>query len=375
MKDWFKAQLKNLAGTRFPDKYVVLSFDDYGNVRTDSRKALDTIRTSSAASLDQFDEFDAVETVGDLEALYGVLTSVKDSEGRPAVVTTYTNSANPDFEQIRKHLDGFYPEPIEKTFERLAAEQPQAYDGAWNLLFEGIGHGLISPQFHGREHLNLAVFNALLDQRDPSLMACLATRSICGLSPGSEFEGVNFTASYAVVDGSETEEHREIISDGLGLFRRAFGFASITFTPPAGQISPKQYPFLESLGILAIDKSQRCIRRISADRTVREVNILGPSRRHRHLNLVRNVVFEPGKRMFSDPVGHALLQIEAAFRWKKPAIISSHRVNFGGHIDPRNRDRGLSALRDLLKNLTRRWPDVKFISADQLTRKMQEGQA
>jgi hypothetical protein len=60
-------------------------------------------------------------------------------------------------------------------------------------------------------------------------------------------------------------------------------------------------------------------------------------------------------------------QIEAAFRWNRPAIISSHRVNFCGHIDPANRAKGLGDLRVLLKKIVEKWPDVEFMSAGELS--------
>ena len=59
-------------------------------------------------------------------------------------------------------------------------------------------------------------------------------------------------------------------------------------------------------------------------------------------------------------------QIEAAFRWNLPANISSHRVNFCGHIDPKNRETGLKALKELLDAIVKRWPEVEFMSSDQL---------
>jgi hypothetical protein len=59
-------------------------------------------------------------------------------------------------------------------------------------------------------------------------------------------------------------------------------------------------------------------------------------------------------------------QIETAFFWNKPAIISSHRVNFCGHIDPKNREIGLSALKELLQKIVKKWPDVEFMSSVEL---------
>ena len=57
-----------------------------------------------------------------------------------------------------------------------------------------------------------------------------------------------------------------------------------------------------------------------------------------------------------------LRQIAAAFRWKKPAIISTHRVNFVGGINKQNREAGLKELHSLLKTIVKRWPDVEFMS-------------
>jgi len=81
--------------------------------------------------------------------------------------------------------------------------------------------------------------------------------------------------------------------------------------------------------------------------------------------MVRNVVFEPTENRGINWVTFAMKQIEAAFRWNKPAIISSHRVNFCGHIDVKNRENGLLALENLLKEIVKKWPDAEFMSADQ----------
>ncbi len=81
--------------------------------------------------------------------------------------------------------------------------------------------------------------------------------------------------------------------------------------------------------------------------------------------LVRNVVFEPTNGN-SDHIGKALKQIEAAFQWHKPANISTHRVNYCGHIDPANRAKGLNSLKTLLQQIVKKWPDVEFISSAEL---------
>ena len=73
-----------------------------------------------------------------------------------------------------------------------------------------------------------------------------------------------------------------------------------------------------------------------------------------------------------DIVDRALAQIAIAFAFRRPAVINTHRVNYIGSINPENADLGLSALQRLLESITRRWPDVKFISTDQLSDHLQE---
>ncbi|MFZ4057671.1 MAG: hypothetical protein ACOYKE_06005, partial [Ferruginibacter sp.] len=67
-----------------------------------------------------------------------------------------------------------------------------------------------------------------------------------------------------------------------------------------------------------------------------------------------------------DWVSFTTQQVAAAFRLHKPAIISTHRVNYCGQIDPSNRTKGLKALKALLHQLVKKWPDLIFMSAPEL---------
>jgi hypothetical protein len=82
--------------------------------------------------------------------------------------------------------------------------------------------------------------------------------------------------------------------------------------------------------------------------------------------LVRNVHFEPSENQNKSSVGSAWKEIELAFALKKPAILSSHRVNYIGRLDPSNRERSLLQLKQLLEKVVARWPEVVFLSSDQL---------
>jgi hypothetical protein len=370
MKRLLLDNLKNIPGWRTPEKLVVFAVDDYGNVRLDSALARDRLNEAGLDMGNRFDKFDSLETRQDLEALFKVLSSVSDSQGRNAIFTPYALCANPDFESLSTGKQGYCHEILPRTFKRLAETQRGAYDGAWALWQEGIRLGLLKPQFHGREHLNVELFERKLKAADVALGVNLENYSMSALGHEASMPGVGFTHAFGLWDRSEIIQHREIIDDGLKLFEKVFGFASSTFTPPAQQLHPELYTFVESLGVEAIDKPLRCVRRLHRDKAVREINVLGRKRGQDHVTVVRNVVFEPTDDAAFDSVKLALDQVAAAFRWRRPAIISSHRVNFCGHIDPENRKQGLCALQQLLDGIVRRWPDVEFVSADELVGKI-----
>ena len=182
MKQTVLDNLKNLRGWRTPRKLVAFAVDDYANVRVDSREALERLNGAGLDLSSPFDHLDTVETRQDLEALFEVLDSVRDGRGRPAIFTAYAMSANPDFGRILESGEKYHYETVSDTFSRLSSEQAAAYDGAWALWQEGMAKGLIQPQFHGREHLNIDLFEHKLRQKSPDVMANLKTR----VSPESQ---------------------------------------------------------------------------------------------------------------------------------------------------------------------------------------------
>ena len=86
--------------------------------------------------------------------------------------------------------------------------------------------------------------------------------------------------------------------------------------------------------------------------------------------LIRNVVFEPSSNLNKDWVDSALKQIEVSFTNNRPVIIDTHRVNYIGYLNHKNRDRGLQLLNDLLSSILKRWPDVKFLNSEELAEKV-----
>jgi len=375
MKRFIIDHLKNVLGWRTKRRLLVFSVDDYGSVRLSSSAARERIVGQGLSLTSRFDQLDTLETRDDLLALFDVLTNVKDSRGCCPIFTAYALSANPDFSRVLGDLQGYAYEPLPETFERLESSQPQAYQGTWQLWQEGVKHRFLYPQFHGREHLNVEMFERKLKSKSKDLVVNLENDSLVALTRDASLPGVEFTQAFSWSSNAELASQKEILIDGLKLFHTVFGFASRTFTPPAQILHPDLYPVACESGVQAIDRPLRDRLPSGAQGLKPEVNFLGRKRGQSHLKLVRNIVFEPCAAKGLKSVPRALEMIAAAFYWNKPAIVSSHRVNFAGHIDPGNRQRGLEALNILLVEIVKKWPDVEFISIDELCSLMLESEA
>lgn len=357
---------KNLIGWRTKRKIVVISVDDYGNVRLDSKEARQRMDHEGLKVYSRFDVYDTLETRQDLEVLFETLTSVKDRNGRHAVFTPFAVSCNINFEQMEKTgYQKYIHELLPQTFHKLSGLHPEAYEGAWKLWQEGISEGLIVPQFHGREHLNLKIFEAKLATEDPELLTSLQNKSYTSISSNG-YETISPMAAFDFWDFEENERFKEIIKDGLNAFEKVFGYRAIHFNPPGGRENAIIHQVLKENGIKYIDTP--LIKREHQGNGVYKstFNYTGKKNDLGQIYLVRNVVFEPTDDRGVDWVQYTMKQIEAAFRWNRPAIISSHRVNFCGFIDDANRKTGISALKELLKQIADRWPDVEFMSANEL---------
>jgi hypothetical protein len=362
--------LKNFGGWTTKRKLLCFAVDDYGNVRLHSLESLKRLKSAGVKLKSRFDYFDAMDTREDYEELYEVLSSVKDKNQNSAIFTPYALSVNINFDQVLKDKRGYEYELLPETYKKLAAED-NAYEGAWKMLHEGISYKLIKPQFHGREHLNVALFEDLLKEQNEHLMVNLKEKSYTGIPINPKKPSVGFTQAFAFWNAQEVEKHKAIIKDGLQCFEKVYGYKSKTFTPPAQQLHPKLFTYVGEQGVDSIDKSRSIQRHLGQDEYILEKNKLGYQSNQQHITIVRNVVFEPTDERGVDWVEFSFKQIQAAFRLNKPAIVSSHRVNYCGHIDPKNRAKGLKALKALLSKVINKYPDVEFMSVDQLAEEIQ----
>ena len=365
VKDYYK----NLKGWRSTKKYVLISADDYGNSRMHSYQAkAHLIEQGFLSSKNRFDHFDTLETRTDLEALFEVLQSVKDCRGNNAIFSPYVLTRNMDFEAMAEdQYQTYKSELITESFAKRASEMPQAYEGTWSYWQEGLKKGLLKPEFHGREHFNGQAFQLAL-KKDKQMLNILSSKSHV-TTPFYQSLKYNWTAAFAFETLEDTRDFEGIIKEGLSDFKHLFRKSATSFTPPAQQFPLHLESRLKDCGLQAIDRPYAMRRHLGYQKFRAERHHLG-EQNEGLIELVRNVPFEPTADANRPSVSNAMKQIQAAFFLGKPAHISTHRVNFAGHIDESNRQAGLAALRELLKQITLKWPDVEFIGAGDLVTKI-----
>jgi hypothetical protein len=362
---YLRSNLSNLPGWRTNRKMVVIESDDWGSIRMPSTN---TFNILADAGLDltgmdsgRYNLNDTLASAEDLATLFEILSKHRDQYNRTAVITAVSVVANPDFEKIKDdHFRNYYFEPFTKTLERYYGG-----DSVFNLWKQGMAHQLFKPQFHAREHLNVAEWMRALQSGDKETM--LAFDQGCWGFNNKNISGsrISYQAAFDLYHAADMAIQATAIKDGLDLFEKIFGYRASYFVPPNG-------PFNNQLQKIAADGG---IKYMYADRVQTEPQGLGKSKKRFHwlglknqyqqAYITRNCFFEPGIKN-KDWVSSCLNNIATAFRWHKPAVISTHRVNYTGALFPANSENGLKKLNELLKTLLQKWPGAEFYTSDEL---------
>ena len=352
--------LINIRGWRTNRKIVVIESDDWGTLRTPSKEVFNRLASKYAASMwpETYDKVDNLADKEDLEALFDTLTSVKDSNGHHAVLTANTIVANPDFKKIEESgFKEYYWEPFTDTLNRYPT-----HSGTFDSWKRGIEMGVFIPQFHGREHLNVCCWLELLRQDYPGMREAFK----CGTWLGNPKGNRRLDIAYNYANDDELAFVKKAISEGYEQFTKMFGYKSLTTICPSYTWDREIEKHFANLGVLVMqggylqfhpemDTHSRHTKHYTGER-----NELG------QYYFMRNVHFEPTLFKETDYVGRLMADINRVFRWHKPVIISSHRLNYIGNLVPENRDITLGLLKQLLQDIVRKYPDVEFMSSDQL---------
>lgn len=363
-KSWVKGMVTNLRGPLLLDQIVVFESDDWGAVRTPSNESLSRLKQLGVNVNDcHYTLYDSLASSEDLTALFEVLGSTEDVNGQNPVLTANTIVGNPDFQRIKERD---YQEYVWEDF-RTSIRRLDDSDDPFKVWKQGIANKLFHPQFHGREHLNISRWIRALQKNDTITKEAF-NQGICSLSGHilSNPRGSHLAA----YDGSVDEKIfsvDEIVKEGLTKFKQIFGYSSKSMIAPnyVWNDEVEEAGFAKGVRYIQSSTAQRLPSSFGAKTQIKrhymgQRNILG------QMYLLRNCHFEPSSNPHKDWVDSCLNEISIAFKMKKPAIISTHRVNFVGRLNEKNRDRGLNDLSKLLNVIIKKWPDVRFMTSDQL---------
>lgn len=361
--------LTSLIGWQTNRKIVVIESDDWGSIRMASKEAYDWfIQRGYQVDTCAYNRNDALECNEDLVRLFDVLSSVKDSFGNPAVITANNNVANPNFEKIKdSNYNRYFYEPFTETLNRYPGR-----DKVMELYKEGIDKNLLRPQFHGREHINVNRWMEKLNSGSKVLHDAFQQNMFTVHKSGNISCRRDHLDAFGMDYEKEWVSIKDVIKSGLDLFEDIWGFRSTSFIAPCYVWPVEIETVLAENGINYIQGThvQRLPFSNGRSKIKKKYHYVGQENAFGQRYLVRNVFFEPTESGREGSVKKALKEIELAFRYKKPAIISSHRVNYMGSIRPDNREANLKLLRKFLQRIVKQFPEVEFMSTDQLGRVM-----
>ena len=216
--------------------------------------------------------------------------------------------ANPNFSKIAsENFKKYHYEPFTKTIDDY-------YPGlnVFANWHEGIEKKLIKPQFHGREHLYVRRWLNVLSEKSEETLFTF-DNNFFGISTTITNEDrKTYLAALDLVDIREIEEQKEILKDGLQIFKNTFKFDSQSFIAPNYTWRSELEPYLKELGVMTI-QGARAQREPTGTHTYIKKHKMGYSNPFNQTYLIRNVEFEPSLNKNVNWKRYVMNQVKNAF--------------------------------------------------------------
>lgn len=365
LKTTLSRNITNAKGWKTKRKIIVIESDDWGAIRMPNLKVKKKYEDMGYSLSDNpYCAYDTLADSEDLNVLFESLRKFNDFKGKNPIITLNTVIGNPLFEKIgNSNFEEYTYEPFVDTLQRYYPN-----NNVFQMWQDGIKEKLIKPQYHGREHVNVPLWMKELKKNNRPLMDAFKL-NFWGIPLGSyEPKKLNIQASYDSNKKQDLFFYENSIKEGLKLFENLFGFRSRTFIANNYTWSSILDTVLKENGVIGIQGMKYQKEPINnKGRRIKKEVYTGKSNKQNQVYLVRNCIFEPSHFSPSfNNVGECLRQIQQAFFFNKPAIITSHRLNFIGSLKQANRDDNLKQFEFLLNAITEKWPTVEFLSSDEL---------
>ncbi len=360
-----KQNIINSLGWRTKRKIIVIESDDWGSIRMRSKEDYNFfIKKGYQVDKSSYDKYDSLESNNDLIALFEVLDKYTGKEKNSPIFTFNTIVANPYFKKIKQsNFQEYFYEPFTETLKKYPK-----HDKVLSLYKEGINNKLIMPQFHGKEHLSVKRWMSALQGKEKKSITAFDREMFTVYKSGNSSGRSNYLDTFGLGDRESLNQYNKMIGSGMEIFKEVFNFSSKSFIAPTYVWPSEIEQKLAKEGVKYIQGTHvQRVPKLDHNKGIRrKYHYLGQKNDYNQIYLIRNAFFEPSSNESKDWVSACLYDISRAFKWDKPAIISSHRVNYIGGIFPSNRLNGIKLLNELLSKIINIYPDVEFMSSDQL---------
>jgi hypothetical protein len=355
-------KLSNLLGWRTKRKIVVIESDDWGSFRFKDVETRDKFLSPIKKDKCWMSFNDTFESAQDIKELFEVLNSVNDKNGKAAKFTFLMNPSNPDFKSIKNaDFKQFYQESFLQTLKNREDGQE-----VLNLYNDGLTKEIIEVGFHGREHLNVNLWMKDLQKGD-KIARVGFENSMWGFSKSYIADlKYGYRSTFDLDNLKELPSLEENISQGVDIINKTFNQKTTYFLPPDGPYHLSLNKELVKNGIKFIGLSKLHQNPTEKGMFNKHLFWVGKKTKTGLKVITRNVIFEPGSPKHKDWVTPALMDIENAFKSKKPAVICSHRANYVGSLNVENRVQNMGELKRLLDEILSKWPKVEFMTSSEL---------
>jgi hypothetical protein len=363
IKNKLKSSLQNFNSWKTNRKIIVIESDDWGSIRMPNKEVFTKAESFGVkVSKCPYNSYDTLANSSDLEKLFEVLLQFKDKNNNYPIITANTIVANPDFDKIRNdNFLNYYYEPFTETLKKYYPNE-----NVFSFWEFGIRNKVFKPQLHGREHLYVDLWMNFLRSNSKETRFAFDNKFFGISTTITSEKRTSFLPAFDFYQIAEIENQKSIITDAQKIFNDIFLYPSKSFIAPNYTWSHKIEPILKDCGISVIQGGKIQKEPIEGQNFRRVMHFMGDKNENGQVYLVRNIQFEPSINKNIEWTKSVISQIENAFFWKTPAIISSHRLNYIGGLNQENSDDNLKMLFEILLQITKKWPDVEFMSSDQL---------
>ena len=360
-----KNEYVNFRGFHTKRHFVVIESDDWGSIRMPSKDTF--VKLQKEGDFPQSDAFlsnDCLESEKDLNALFDVLSSVRDSKGRPAVMTANFAMANPDFDKIDYENGKYFYEPFYTTYDRYYPN-----NNILSLIKSGIQEKCFYPQLHCREHMNVNRWLKALKNKKPDAIKAFENKMI-GIGGSFAEDNVFGYMDAFNTDCSSIQELKTILFEASEIFKNTFEFDSKSFVASCFVWNDELENALSKIGVLGIQSGiwQNVPVGVGGEyKLKRRIRYTGQKNKNGQIYTVRNCTYEPAYYQNADESADKCFEdVKTAFKNRKPAVINSHRFNYISSINPDNARNNLIGLEKLLNKITDNYDDVEFVSTEEL---------